>query len=61
MTTKGRNIPTRIEVKHNKKTGWVVMDQIRTIDKRRIIKRVGHLTNEETKKCKWVIKETFVD
>ena len=35
MTTKSRKYPTRIKIKHNNKTGWVVIDQIRTIDKKR--------------------------
>lgn len=41
MTTKSHKYPTRIKVIHNNQTGWVVLDQIRTIDKRRIIKKLG--------------------
>lgn len=33
MTTKSKNYPTRIELKHDRKAGWLVIDQIRTIDK----------------------------
>ena len=61
MTTKSRKYPTRIEVKHDKKTGWIVIDQIRTIDKQRIIKILGELSNPEIKELKSVLKETFVD
>ncbi len=61
MTTTSRKYPTRIEVKHNNKTGWVVIDQIRTIDKQRIIKILDKLSNPEIKELKAVIKETFVD
>ena len=61
MTTTSRKYPTRIEVKHDEKTGWVVVDQIRTIDKQRIIKIVGRLSQPEIKELKSVIKETFVD
>ena len=61
MTTKSRSYPTRVKVKHNKQTGWVVMDQIRTIDKVRIIKVLGKLNAAEISACKAVIKETFVD
>lgn len=61
MTTTSRKYPTRIEIKHDKKIGWVVVDQIRTIDKQRIIKVVGMLLQPEIKKLKSVIKETFVD
>jgi len=61
MTTTSRKYPTRIEVKHDEKTGWIVVDQIRTIDKNRIIKILGRLSKPEIKELKSVIKETFVD
>ena len=61
MTTTSRKYPTRIEVKHDKKIGWIVIDQIRTIDKQRIIKVLGRLSRPEEKEIKSVIKETFVD
>ncbi len=61
MTTKGRHYPTRIKVSHNNQNGWVVIDQIRTIDKIRIIKVLGRLSTTEAAACKRVIKETFVD
>ena len=61
MTTKSRHYPTRIAVKHNDQKGWVVLDQIRTIDKRRIIKSFTKLTVTEIVEVKRVIKETFVD
>ena len=38
MTSSSKSYPTRVEVKHNKKKGWVVVDQIRTIDRKRIVK-----------------------
>jgi len=61
MTTSSKNYPTRIEIKHNDKIGWVVIDQIRTVDKKRIVKRLGKMSNPEIKELKSVIKETFVD
>ena len=61
MTTKSRKYPTRVKVKHNKQIGWVVVDQIRTIDKTRVIKNLGSLSNNEILLCKQVIRETFVD
>jgi len=61
MTTKSRKYPTRIEVKHENKIGWIVVDQIRTIDKQRIIKVLGRLTLPEIKELKSVLKETFID
>ncbi|MEA4936890.1 MAG: type II toxin-antitoxin system PemK/MazF family toxin [Paludibacter sp.] len=61
MTTSSRKYPTRVEVRHNGKTGWIAIDQIRTIDKVRIIKTLGTLTKSEIQELKSVIKETFVD
>ncbi|RLD88672.1 MAG: type II toxin-antitoxin system PemK/MazF family toxin [Bacteroidetes bacterium] len=61
MTTKSRKYPTRIKVKHDRKTDWIVIDQIRTIDKQRIIKVLGKLSQAEIKEIKSVMKETFID
>ena len=61
MTTTPRKYPSRIEVKHDQKIGWIVIDQIRTIDKQRIVKTLGRLSQPEIKEVKSVIKETFVD
>ena len=61
MTTTSRKYPTRIEVKHDMKIGWIVIDQIRTIDKQRIVKTLGRLSKPELKEVKSVMKETFID
>ena len=61
MTSASRKYPTRVKVKHNSQEGWVVIDQIRTIDKIRIIKKFGSLTEKEIRECKRVIRETFID
>ena len=61
MTTASRKYPTRIEVKHDSKTGRIVMDQIRTIEKQRIVRTLGRLSNREVKEVKTVMKEAFID
>jgi mRNA interferase MazF len=61
MTTNMRKYPTRVPVTHNEKKGMITIDQIRSIDKKRILKVFDKLTNSEIKKCKEIIKETFVD
>jgi mRNA interferase MazF len=61
MTTNLKKYPTRIAVEHNNKKGMVAIDQIRTIDKSRIIKKFDRLSKSEIQKCKDIIKETFVD
>ena len=44
MTTKGRAYPTRISVRFQGKDGQIVLDQIRTIDKSRLVKKLGAIT-----------------
>jgi len=61
MTTTSKKYPTRVEVKHNGMVSWIAIDQICTIDKRRIIKIIGKLNQIELEEVKQVIKETFVD
>ena len=61
MTTSSKDYPTRVEIKHDNKISWIVLDQIRTIDKQRIIKELGKLSRPEIKEIKEVLKETYVD
>jgi mRNA interferase MazF len=61
MTTTSKNYPTRVEIKHENKLGWIVLDQIRTVDKQRILKNLGRLSKPEIKEVKSILKETFVD
>lgn len=61
MTTNLKRYPTRVAVEHDGKKGMIVIDQIRTFDKARIMKVLGKLTKSEIKSCKDIIKETFVD
>mgnify|MGYP001208109093 FL=1 len=41
MTTKSRPYPTRVPVRFRRKTGQIVLDQLRTVDKTRLVKRLG--------------------
>jgi mRNA interferase MazF len=43
MTTKGHNYPTRVPCRFQNKRGQIVLDQLRTVDKIRLIKRVGRI------------------
>ncbi len=61
MTTSSKMYPTRVKIKHDNKIGWIVIDQIRTIDKQRIIKGLGQLSKLEIKKVKSILKEAYVD
>ena len=61
MTTKSRQYPTRIKVRHKNQVGWIIIDQIRTIDKKRILRVLDSLTLIEIKKVKETIKKTLYD
>ncbi len=61
MTNSTKEYPTRIEINKPNVRGWLVIDQIRTIDKARVIKKIDKLDLQEIKNTKRVIKETFVD
>lgn len=61
MTSASRKYPSRVKVKHNGQEGWVVIEQLRTIDKIRIVRKIGSLSEKEISECKRVIRETFVD
>ena len=61
ITSASKPYPTRIEIKGKETKGWVVIDQIRTVDKRRITKIFGKISEKEILKIKEVLKETFVD
>jgi len=43
MTTKGRDYPTRIPCEFQGRSGQIVLDQLRTVDKTRFVKRLGQL------------------
>jgi mRNA interferase MazF len=61
MTSSSKPYPTRVEIKHKMSKGWIALDQIRTIDRMRIVKHFEPLTEKEVEQVKNVIKETFVD
>lgn len=60
MTSSSKSYPTRVPVKHGKTKGWVVLDQVRTIDRQRIVKILDNLTQKEVDNVKDVIHETYV-
>ena len=60
MTTKSHIYPTRIPLTFKGKKGWIVLDQLRTIDKCRIIQKIGKLNSEKIADVKNVINEMLV-
>lgn len=61
MTTKSLKYPTRVPVTFQNTKGWIVLDQIRTIDQKRIIKKLGKINSNTVAEIKNVIKEMLID
>lgn len=59
MTTKGRVYPTRVACKFQGKQGMVVLDQIRTIDKSRLVNKVGRIDTKTQTEVLRVLEEIF--
>lgn len=59
MTTKGAQYPTRVPCKFQGKQGQVVLDQIRTVDKARLVKRLGKLGPQTSAEVLSVLGEMF--
>ncbi len=61
MTSSLKEYPTRVAVNHNSKKGMIALDQIRTVDKKRILKVLDKLNKTEIQSTKEVLKEMLVD
>jgi mRNA interferase MazF len=59
MTTKGRNYPTRVPCTFQGKEGQVVLEQIRTVDKIRLVKRLGKIDSRTQANVFSVLSELF--
>ena len=61
MTTKGRAYPTRVSCKFQGKDGQIVLDQIRTVDKTRLAKKLGTIGAATQKAALAVLAEMFAE
>jgi mRNA interferase MazF len=61
MTTKGRAYPTRVECSFQSKDGQVVLDQIRTVDKMRLVRRLGRIDAQTQADVLTVLAELFAE
>ena len=59
MTSKGRNYPSRVECTFQGVQGQIILDQIRTVDKKRIVKRLGKLPTATCDRVLTVLNEMF--
>jgi mRNA interferase MazF len=59
MTTAGKNYPTRVSCTFKKKKGKIVLDQLRTIDKTRLVKKLGTIDPETQLKVITILQRLF--
>lgn len=59
MTTAQRDYPTRVSVTFQRQRGQVALDQIRTVDKSRLVKRLGALPEARAREVAAVLGEMF--
>jgi mRNA interferase MazF len=59
LTSRGRSYPTRVDCRFDKKDGQVVLDQIRTVDKARLIKKLGRLEETTQERVLGCLAELF--
>jgi len=59
MTTKGRGYPTRVACTFKGKNGQVILDQIRTVDKSRLIQKQGKLAKDVQEKVLSILAKMF--
>jgi len=61
MTTKGRQYPTRVPCRFERKDGQVVLDQLCTIDKVRLVKRLGRISKHAQEAVLATLAEIFAE
>ncbi|HEX8844358.1 MAG TPA: type II toxin-antitoxin system PemK/MazF family toxin [Pyrinomonadaceae bacterium] len=59
MTSKGGLYPTRVACKFQGKRGQVVLDQIRTVDKTRLVRRLGKIDKQTQTEVLFILGEMF--
>lgn len=59
MTSRGNDYPTRVRCRFQSKEGQVVLDQIRTVDKARLVKKLGRLDQNAQAEVLEVLFEMF--
>jgi mRNA interferase MazF len=61
MTTKGRPYPMRVPCRFQGKTGQIVLDQLRTVDKARLVKRLGQIDTKTQQATLAILAEMFAE
>ena len=61
MTTKGRPYPTRVACEFHNKKGQIVLDQLRTVDKIRLVKKLGRIGPKTQEVVLSILGEMFAE
>jgi mRNA interferase MazF len=61
MTTGGHPYPFRIACRFQKKDGYIVLDQLRTVDRARLVRRLGQVSSPSLSKALGVLQEMFAE
>jgi mRNA interferase MazF len=61
MTTQGRAYPSRVVCRFQGRDGQIVLDQIRTVDKVRLMKKLGRISPQAQKGVLAVLAEIFAE
>jgi mRNA interferase MazF len=61
MTTKGQPYPTRVPCRFQGKNGQIVLDQLRTVDKARLVKRLGQIGGKTQQATLAILAEMFAE
>ena len=59
MTTRGRDYPTRVPCQFQGKQGQVVLDQVRTVDKSRLVAKLGRISKQVQEEVLSTLGEMF--
>lgn len=61
MTTKGRIYPTRVICQFQGKDGQIVLNQICTVDKSRLVKKIGQISQDEQREVLDILAKMFAE
>jgi mRNA interferase MazF len=60
MTTTVRNYPTRVNLTFRTKTGRIALDQLRAVDRQRLVRRLGVVSTKTAREVSSLLVEMFV-
>jgi mRNA interferase MazF len=61
MTTGGRAYPWRVRCRFQQRSGYVVLDQLRTVDRERLVKKLGAVSSQTLIQVLGVLQEMFAE